>query len=78
VYLGNVLIIQEKGDNEPLSCPDDSAAGGTISFDFCEPVICHFQAGQLLDVDGLLDVYCVSVTAVANTVNGQRQGYTPF
>lgn len=38
-YLGNVLIIQEKGDNEPLSCPDDSYAGGTITFDFCDPVI---------------------------------------
>jgi hypothetical protein len=49
VYLGNVLIIQEKGKNEPNSCPDDSAAGGTISFDFCEPV--SFQFLQLLDID---------------------------
>jgi hypothetical protein len=49
VYLGNVLIIQEKGDNEPDSCPDDSNVGGTITFDFCEPV--SFQSLQLLDID---------------------------
>jgi hypothetical protein len=51
VYIGNILIIQEKGTNEPFSCPDDSAAGGTITFDFCEPVI--FKSSQLLDIDGV-------------------------
>jgi hypothetical protein len=48
VHLGNVLIIQEEGDNEPDSCPDDSNVGGTITFDFCEPV--SFQSLQLLDI----------------------------
>jgi hypothetical protein len=27
VSIGNVLVTQEKGTNEPLSCPDDPAAG---------------------------------------------------
>ena len=49
VYLGNVLIIQEKGSNEPQSCPDDSAYGGTITFEFCETIF--FQSGQFMDID---------------------------
>jgi hypothetical protein len=48
-YLGNVLIIQERRPGEPNSCPDDTAAGGSITFDFCEPVF--FQTLELLDVD---------------------------
>ena len=49
-YIGNVLIIQEKSTgNENESCPVDTAKGGYISFEFCQPVT--FHAAGLLDVD---------------------------
>lgn len=43
--LGNVLIIQESNK----SCPDDTAKGGWINFDFTEPA--HVALAKLLDVD---------------------------
>jgi glucose/arabinose dehydrogenase len=46
-YLGNVLIIQE--DNDDLSIPDDSGAGGTIIFHFS-------REGQTVYDIGLLDI----------------------
>ncbi|KAL3921821.1 MAG: hypothetical protein SGILL_002544, partial [Bacillariaceae sp.] len=46
--LNNVLIIQE--DNGANDCPDDTAAGGRLIFEFCEPVF--LQAARILDVDG--------------------------
>lgn len=42
------LIIQELNDD--LTSHDDSAAGGDIVFEFCEPV--YLQAGKILDIDG--------------------------
>jgi hypothetical protein len=43
--LGNVLIIQESNK----ACQDDSASGGTIKFEFCQPVA--VRMAELLDVD---------------------------
>jgi hypothetical protein len=45
-YDGNVLIVQERRAGEPNSCPLDSGAGGSISFEFCQPVF--FQSATLV------------------------------
>ncbi|MEO1523230.1 MAG: hypothetical protein AAFU78_20990, partial [Cyanobacteria bacterium J06633_2] len=43
---GNVLIISEDGDS---SDPDDNATGGTLQFDFADPV--RVTGVNLLDID---------------------------
>lgn len=50
-YIGNVLIIQEKrNNNEWNACPDDTGRGGWIEFEFCKPA--RITSSSLLDVDG--------------------------
>jgi hypothetical protein len=48
-YVANVLIIQKKRAGDPNSCPDDSDPGGSITFEFFQPVF--FQTGERLDID---------------------------
>jgi hypothetical protein len=60
-YLGNVLVIQEfqggTNQQEMNSCPDDSAYGGIIKFQFCKPVT--FKAAGLFDINFAGDVLLI-------------------
>jgi hypothetical protein len=59
--LGNVLIVQEPGED----CPDDNGEGGLITFDF------PFGTGQYVKELGLLDVdYDTIVVVVTQTPSG--------
>jgi hypothetical protein len=65
--LGNILIVQEKGEN----CPDDPMMGGKIVFEFVEPA-------ELLIEMGFLDVSIGSAVTVYHSMQDGMEAETLF
>ena len=66
--LGNVLIIQELRNN-PISTPDDDAAGGTVTFEFTRDEGAELLEIALLDLDENVDpVFTIESVAGQTTV----------
>lgn len=69
--LGNVLILQDVGDN-PISVPDDDEAGGVFRFDFLDPFGVTALSLGVLDLDeGVVPAF------TAELADGSAAGVTP-
>ncbi len=65
VDLGNLLILQEDPNQSVpgfFNDPDDAETGGSLIFDFVEPVEC--QSVDLVDIDGGPPAQCATVTLI--------------
>lgn len=65
--LGNILIIQEEGSD----CPDDSADGGEITFDFIEPAVEVFEME-------FLHIFSRAMVTVYHVMNDGMEAETTF
>jgi hypothetical protein len=77
--LGNLLIIQDDKANSPLTVPDDSAQGGTITFEFDRDVVVR-QVNFLDDITGTTRLFDTTDTEIGTLTYGTTRdnGYYPF
>lgn len=77
--LGNLLIIQDDKNNPPLTVPDDSASGGTITFEFERDMIVR-QILFVDDIEGTTRLFDVNDSEIGTLSYGTTadNGYYPY